>query len=81
MSDKKTRPSEHIKAQKQVKEIENYQCMICGIEIKDKREAHGHHLIYYKDGGAGDVQNMTTLCASCHRKYHNGELNVDIYRL
>jgi 5-methylcytosine-specific restriction endonuclease McrA len=71
------RPKEHIKAQKEVKEFEAYQCLVCGTVTK---QAHGHHLIPYSEAGSADMQNMATLCPSCHRKYHNGELQIDIHR-
>ncbi len=77
MATKKRRPSEHRKVQKEVKEFEGYQCLVCGVVTSD---AHGHHLISYSEGGPADLQNMTTLCPSCHRKYHSGELDIDIYR-
>lgn len=71
------RPYEHRKAQKEVKKLESYQCMVCW-EVNPK--ANGHHLIPYSEGGCADMQNMMTLCASCHTKYHNGELKIDIHR-
>lgn len=71
------RPSEHIKAQKKIKELEANQCLLCGVVAKP---AHGHHLIYYSEGGAANTQNMVTLCPKCHRDYHSGKLNIDIYR-
>ena len=44
-------------------------------------KANGHHLIPYSEGGfQAAMQNMMTLCASCHTKYHNGELKIDIHR-
>lgn len=73
----KKRPSEHRKAQKQVKEFEGYQCLVCEVVTPD---ANGHHLISYSEGGSADLQNMVTLCPSCHRKYHSRELDIDIYR-
>ena len=74
---KSKRPNEHIKAQKKVKEVEGYKCAICRCVTKD---AQGHHLISYSRGGSSDLQNMITMCASCHRRYHSGELNIDICR-
>jgi 5-methylcytosine-specific restriction endonuclease McrA len=73
----KQRPYEHKKVQKEVKEVEGYQCMVCG---KITQKAHGHHLIPYSEGGEADLQNMITFCPECHRKYHSGELNIDIDR-
>ncbi|MDD1428613.1 HNH endonuclease [Dolichospermum sp. ST_sed9] len=51
--------------------------MVCG---KITQKAHGHHLIPYSEGGEADLQNMITFCPECHRKYHSGELNIDIDR-
>lgn len=73
----KHRPSEHSKAQKEVKAIEANQCLVCG---KVAQPAHGHHLIPYSEGGAANLQNMQTLCPQCHTDYHSGKLNIDIYR-
>ena len=71
------RPYPHRRAQKRVKEIEAYQCLICG---RVRENAAGHHLIYYSENGPPDVQNMVTLCPSCHTDWHNGDLDVDIHR-
>lgn len=71
------RPYEHRKAQKEVKKLESYQCMVSW-EVNPK--ANGHHLIPYSKGGCADMQNMMTLCPLCHTKYHNGELKIDIHR-
>lgn len=70
------RPSEHKKAQKQIKELQSYQCSVCGKIDK----AEGHHLIPYSEGGSSDLPNMITMCQDCHRKYHRGELKIDISR-
>ena len=50
---------------------------LCG---KITQKAHGHHLIPYSEGGEAHLQNMITFCPECHRKYHSGELNIDIDR-
>lgn len=71
------RPSSHVKIQKYVKQVESYQCLVCGVI---SRKSCGHHLIPYSQGGPANLQNMTTLCESCHRKYHRGELKIDIHR-
>lgn len=72
----KKRPYAHLKAQKQVKELDSYQCSVCGSQ--DKPE--GHHLIPYSEGGEANINNMLTLCKSCHSQYHNGKLQIDIRR-
>lgn len=73
----KNRPYEHIKEQKQVKQLEEYQCLVCGIVTQ---KFVGHHLIPYSEGGSADIQNMATLCQDCHIKYHSGELKINIRR-
>lgn len=73
----KGRPYEHIKSQKKIKELEGYQCMVCGIVSK---KSAGHHLIPYSEEGSADLINFITLCVDCHKKYHQGKLKVDIHR-
>ncbi|WP_072621527.1 HNH endonuclease [Spirulina major] len=73
----KKRPYEHRKVQKEVKDIEMYQCIVCNMV---DAKAHGHHLIPYREGGAANLQNMVTMCPDCHRRYHAGTLNIDIER-
>ncbi|PTY41209.1 HNH endonuclease [Brachyspira hampsonii] len=73
----KKRSNEHIKAQKEGKEIEGYVCAVCG---KVDKKNHGHHIIYYSEDGAGVHENIITLCPECHRLYHSGKLNIDILR-
>lgn len=75
------RPKEHIKVQKEVKEVEGYQCANCGaVTEKGSGGAAGHHLIQYSEGGAADLHNMITLCNDCHKKWHNRTLKIDIRR-
>jgi 5-methylcytosine-specific restriction endonuclease McrA len=71
------RSKEHINVQKQVKEKDGYECEICGVIASN---AHGHHIIPYKDNGPAELINMMTLCPDCHRGYHSGKIKVDIWR-
>jgi len=73
----KKRPYSHNKEQKKVKEREGYLCLLCGGVHSD---AHGHHLLYYSEGGGANYHTMTTMCKKCHVKYHNKKSNVDIIR-
>ena len=73
----KKRPPSHVKAQKEVKEREGYMCLRCGGVYKD---AHGHHLLYYSEGGPANYHTMATKCPKCHRKYHAKKANIDIIR-
>ena len=52
----KRRPSDHIKAQKEVKKREGYMCLRCGGVYAD---AHGHHLLYFSEGGPANFYTMT----------------------
>ncbi|MDM8566018.1 HNH endonuclease [Candidatus Halobeggiatoa sp. HSG11] len=72
----KNRPSSHIKVQKKIKEMEGFECAACG----SFENSQGHHLIPYSEGGMPHIQNMLTLCKSCHNKYHSGKLKIDIDR-
>lgn len=71
------RDSAHIRAQKEGKELDQYVCFFCS---KQFRGNHGHHIIYYSEGGSPSVHNMITLCPECHRAYHSGIINADILR-
>ncbi|WP_404826241.1 HNH endonuclease [Pectobacterium odoriferum] len=73
----RSRPSGHIKAQKEVKVREGYMCLRCGGVYED---SHGHHLLYYSEGGPANFHTMTTMCPACHRKYHAKRANIDIIR-
>ena len=69
------RNSDHIRAQREVKERDGYVCMICGRYCS---KAQGHHVIYVSEGGPASTRNIITLCDQCHRDYHSGKLKIDI---
>lgn len=71
------RPWEHIKVQQAIKKQDGYECEICGAI---SQTAQGHHVIPYRDAGPADLSNMMTLCVDCHRAYHSGKIQVDIWR-
>jgi len=73
----KRRPTNHVNAQKEVKKREGYMCLRCAGVYAD---AHGHHLLYYSEGGPANFYTMTTMCPPCHRKYHSKKANIDIIR-
>ena len=52
---------------------DNYKCVICKGKSKDTI-LRTHHIIQRKDGGSNRVDNLVTVCDTCHKKYHNGEL-------
>lgn len=52
---------------------DNYKCVICKGKSKDNI-LRTHHIIQRKDGGSNRVDNLVTVCDTCHKKYHKGEL-------
>ncbi len=67
------RDSSHLKVQKMARIRDNNTCQICG----SKTHTAGHHAIDYQFGGKAATDNIVTLCSGCHRKVHNG--NMDIF--
>ncbi|WP_404827601.1 HNH endonuclease [Delftia acidovorans] len=72
------RPYSHNSQQKRIKEVQAYLCVVCWSD--EKKEARGHHLIPFSEDGSENITNFATLCNKCHRDYHAGRLNIDIYR-
>lgn len=50
---------------------DNYTCQCCKTK---KGTLNAHHIIYRSNGGADTLDNLITLCESCHKKLHRGEL-------
>ena len=71
------RNNQHINIQKKGKQIDEYMCLIC---LKQYKSNHGHHFIFFSEGGEATTDNIITLCPECHRLYHSGKLRVDIRR-
>lgn len=71
------RNNHHTKAQRQTKQVDEYMCFFC---CKIDKKSHGHHIIYFSEGGPGSVINTITACPPCHRDYHSGKLKIDILR-
>jgi hypothetical protein len=65
----------------QIYERDNYTCQICGIHCNGKNRKNGksriqcHHIIPYRISQDNSLENLITLCASCHmeeeRKYYS----------
>jgi RRXRR protein/HNH endonuclease len=53
---------------------DNYKCQICKGKSKDKI-LQTHHIIQRKNGGTDKVDNLVTVCKTCHNKFHSGEIN------
>ena len=54
---------------------DSYTCQICGTK-HTKLEVH--HIVYRSKGGTDDEDNLITLCETCHKKVHKGEINVSL---
>ena len=65
-----------------VLERDGFRCQVCGFDGRDLTERgslHVHHVIHLGMGGSEEKdvpENMITLCAECHRKVHDGVLNI-----
>ena len=53
---------------------DTYKCQCCGAHGKDV-ELHVHHIESRKFGG-DSPGNLTTLCESCHKAYHQGKITL-----
>lgn len=57
---------------------DNHQCQHCHGKSKDKI-LNVHHIESRKIGG-DSPDNLVTLCETCHRAYHRGEINLKLKR-
>ncbi len=65
----------HKNAQKMGRTRDYNTCQICG----STHSVEGHHIFDYSFGGAAHVDNIVTLCHDCHRKVHNGWIDIDVF--
>lgn len=52
---------------------DNYTCQCCKGKHKDSK-LEVHHIVYRSQGGSDEESNLITLCETCHKKLHKGEL-------
>lgn len=52
---------------------DNHTCQYCKGKSKEGR-LEVHHIIYKRDGGSDDADNLITLCKTCHDKLHRGDI-------
>ncbi|MCB5315609.1 HNH endonuclease [Yersinia intermedia] len=71
------RSSNHLKVQKEGKELDAYLCFFCN---KVDTKNHGHHIILFSENGNTSTDNIITLCPDCHREYHAVRIKIDIGR-
>lgn len=51
---------------------DGWKCRYCS----NRNGLHPHHFIYQSHGGPDTLNNLLTLCASCHRGHHDGFLKI-----
>ncbi len=56
-----------------VRARDGYTCAICKGRHKN-RQLDVHHIIFRNQGGSNEAENLITLCQTCHKKLHNGEI-------
>ena len=54
---------------------DKYTCQNCKGKKKDKR-LEVHHIIFRRNGGSDEQENLTTLCKTCHDSLHKGDIEV-----
>lgn len=52
---------------------DRHTCQNCRCKNKDKR-LEVHHIVFRKDGGSDEQENLITLCKTCHDSLHNGSI-------
>jgi hypothetical protein len=67
--DRKYRGKDWYRRRIERKELDNYTCQECGKkESESKIPLDVHHIIDFKNGGDNSLENLLTLCRSCHNK-------------
>ena len=66
------RGAEHSKVQKNGRKRDGGICQICG----SRDHVEGHHVMDYQFGGPALLENIVTLCKSCHGKVHRGDMDI-----
>ncbi len=59
-------PYKYKKLQKKVLKRDSFKCQNCGVHT----EAPPHHKIFLSHGGSDIIENLVTLCITCHAKAH-----------
>jgi hypothetical protein len=47
---------------------DNWTCQDCGVKCRNEVRIQAHHVIARRLGGGDELENLLTLCASCHQK-------------
>lgn len=56
---------------------DNYTCQCCKGKHKDSK-LEVHHIIFRSQGGSDEADNLITLCHTCHKKIHSGEIKTNL---
>jgi 5-methylcytosine-specific restriction endonuclease McrA len=54
---------------------DGYACKNCG---KKNRRLEAHHIIYREHGGKDTLANLLTLCEACHKRLHQGKVQLKV---
>ncbi|WP_167882420.1 AAA family ATPase [Leptospira sarikeiensis] len=53
----------------------NSRCIICF--EKNIKVLEIHHIIFRKNGGSNELENLCVLCRNCHAKAHKGDISIE----
>lgn len=53
---------------------DGYKCQYCKGKHKDSK-LEVHHIIFRSQGGSDEADNLITLCHTCHKALHSGEIH------
>lgn len=56
---------------------DNHSCQRKGCKSKDNRK-EVHHIIFKKNGGSDEPENLITLCKCCHDGVHDGTIDLKL---
>ena len=55
---------------------DDYKCQYCKGKRKNSK-LEVHHIIFRRNGGSDDAENLITLCYTCHKSLHDGKIHPD----
>lgn len=62
-----------LKTRRYVHDRAGHACQLCGWQPEHPHSLRGiviHHIIFVKDGGSNDADNLICLCDACHKQVH-----------
>lgn len=57
-----------------VRNRDSYTCQHCSKTVKNAK-LEVHHIVFKRNGGSDEPENLITLCHGCHSKLHAGKIN------